>query len=105
MPSKLFQKLHFLKHSQKSSKFDIKLNKTGLQSVSRPVEQILRFYPKGLSAKMCSKMNDLVQNFAKIIKRNGGKGNLGRFHPMLLDLCSTGKNYRSWYLIGYDLEQ
>ena len=32
-----------------------KKNKTGLQLDSRPVEQILGFYPKGLSAKMCLK--------------------------------------------------
>ena len=34
-------------------------NKTGLQPVSRPVEQILGFFPKGFNAKngakMCSK--------------------------------------------------
>ena len=27
------------------------INKTGLQPVSKPVEQIFGFYPKGLSAK------------------------------------------------------
>ena len=31
------------------------LNKTGLQPVSRPVGQILGFYPKGFSAKRCLK--------------------------------------------------
>ena len=50
-------------------------NKTGLQPVSRPVEQILGFYPKDLSAKMCSKnicapfcglVNDCIENFAKM---------------------------------------
>ena len=34
---------------------DINGNKTGLQPVSRPVEQIVGFHSKGLSAKMCSK--------------------------------------------------
>ena len=36
---------------------NLKINKTGLQPVSRPAEQILGFYPKGLWAKMCSKNN------------------------------------------------
>ena len=31
-------------------------NKTGLQPVSRPVEKILGFFLKGLSATMCSEM-------------------------------------------------
>ena len=39
-------------------------NKTGLQPVSRPVEQILGFYPKGLSAKMCSKNKKAAQKHA-----------------------------------------
>ena len=36
--------------------FEFKItNKTGLQPVSRPVGQILGFYPKGFSAKRCLK--------------------------------------------------
>ena len=39
----------------KSSEHWSIINKTGLQPVSRPVEQILGFFPKGFNAKKCLK--------------------------------------------------
>ena len=48
-------------------------NKTGLPPVSRPVEQILGFYPKGLSAKMCSKNYILKKEICVLGEKTPGK--------------------------------
>ena len=48
-------------HSLKNNLARFKYNKTGLQPISRPVEQILGFFPKGFKKESFSKNLKMVQ--------------------------------------------